>query len=139
MNLHRGAVQRADLYLDRNDLHRLHGREHTRQNPLPGPAAHPSIDRVPMAVLLGQPPPLGTILRNVENGVEDFQITVGQATAMLGEAVGDAFIVLLCQVHHLSYQAPAPDARFTLTGPSQIIMESIDRGNIIVANAVLVP
>ena len=101
MHFHRGAVQRADLHLDRNDLHRLHRFKDTRQNSLSGPPAHPRINRVPVAVLLGQSAPLGTILRNVKDGIEDFQIAVGQAAAMLGKAMGDAIIVLLGQAHGL--------------------------------------
>ena len=101
MHLHRGAVQRANFHLDGNDLHRLHRFKDTRQNPLSGPAAHPRIDGVPVAVLLGQPAPLRSVLCNVKDGVEDFQIAVGQAAAMLGKAVGDAVIVLLSQAHGL--------------------------------------
>lgn len=101
MHFHRGAVQRADLHLDRDDLHRLHRFKDTRQNSLPGPAAHPCIDRVPVAVLLGQSAPLRSVLCDVKDGVEDFQIAVGQAAAMLGKAVGDAIIMFLGQAHGL--------------------------------------
>ena len=119
MNFHRCAIERTDLHLDLDNLQRLHGLEDPCQYSSFGPAAHPRIDGMPMTVFFWQPPPFRPVFCNVEDRIENFQITVGQAAAMLGKAVGDTIIVGLAQAHLLPYQPNWQRTRFTLTRPNR--------------------
>jgi len=99
MHLDRGAVQRARLHLQANDLLLLQSRKGTRQYTGLAPAPHPRVDGVPVAKFLGQTPPLGSILGDVEDGVEHFEIAVSKAATVLGKAMGDLLVMILSQLY----------------------------------------
>lgn len=62
-DLHEGAVQRYGLNLKPEDLLFLQGSKDTRQHSLFGPPAHPGVDRMPTAEVLGKAPPLAAVLK----------------------------------------------------------------------------
>ena len=124
MDFDRSAVQRADLDFERDDLPSLHGLENPCQHALFGPAPHPCVDGMPMPMLLGQPPPLGPIFRDIEDGIEHFQIAVSQAPAMFREEMGDAFTVVRRQLQKGIRASFRKIATFTLTGSRNCLTNS---------------
>ena len=95
MHFDGSAVQRGRLHFDADDLLLLQSLEDPRENARFDPASHARVDGVPMAELLGQPPPFGPVFGDVENGVESLQAAVFEGSAGLGKTVRDALVLFL--------------------------------------------
>jgi len=74
MHLDAGAVQAQRLDPDADQPVPLELLEHPVEHAVPGPAAHPHVDRVPVTEPLRQAAPLAAVLGDVEDGVEHLQV-----------------------------------------------------------------
>ena len=89
MHLDAGAVQAESLDLDADQLVPLELLEHPVQHAVPGPAAHPHVDRVPVAEPLRQAAPLAALLGHVEDRVDDLQVRHLDVPPLLWKQWGD--------------------------------------------------
>ena len=99
MNFNRSAVQRTHFDFEGDDLRGLHGFEDPGQHAPLCPPAHPRVNGMPVPVIFGQTSPFSSVLSNIEDGIEDFQVAVRQAATVLWEKMRDPLIVLLGEMH----------------------------------------
>jgi hypothetical protein len=88
-----GAVQANRLDPDAYDLSMLQLLEYAIEHSVLGPAIHARVDGVPIAESLGQPAPLATVLRHVQNRIDYAQIRMADIAALLGQAVLDLAVL----------------------------------------------
>jgi len=99
MHLDDGAVERDRFDLDSHDLSMLQLLEHPIHHPKLGPSVHARIDRVPVAKALGQAAPLATVLRHVQDGVQDLQVGKTDVAPLSRKATLDLFVLGRCDFH----------------------------------------
>ena len=91
------SMDTASIRMD--DLLPLQPLEDPLQHAGLGPAAHPRVDRMPVAKPLWQAPPLATMLRHVKHGVEHFQIGELDVAALRWQTMLDPLILFCTDFH----------------------------------------
>ena len=99
MHFDDGTVQPNRLDLDAHDLSMLQLLEYAIEHSVLGPAIHARVDGVPIAESLGQPAPLATVLRHVQNRIDYAQIRMADIAALLGQAVLDLAVLRFGDLH----------------------------------------
>jgi len=99
MHFHRGRVQTEGLDLEAQYLLLLQFGKHLIQDPLLGPTIHAHVDAVPVAEPLGQSPPLTSMLRHVEDRVQQDQVLMTHVAALYRQAILNSFVLLGSYFH----------------------------------------
>ena len=81
------------------------------------PAVHPRVDGMPVAKMSGQPPPFATVLRHIQQRVEQLQIGHAHIAALLRQTISDALKLTLCDLHARQQYLKRPHCQLVLTGP----------------------
>lgn len=99
MNLYDGPLQAHRFDLDAHELLFLQLLEQFFEHPGLGPAVHAGVDRVPVAETLWQCPPLTTVLRNIQNRIDDSQVLARNVAVLVRRVLLDASKLLGIDFH----------------------------------------
>ena len=95
----RGAVQADVFEADGQDLLFLQPGKDSIQDAGFAPAVHPRVDGMPIAQMFGQTPPFAAMLHHVQQGVKQLQIGHAHIAALPRQAISDALILTLSNLH----------------------------------------
>jgi len=84
---------------DGQDLLLLQPGKDTVQDPGLAPAAHPCVDGMPIAQMLGQTAPFAAMLNHIQQGVEQLQIGHAHIAALTRQTISDALKLALSEFH----------------------------------------
>jgi hypothetical protein len=103
MNLHTGAVERSCGYLDGYQALLLKSLEYSIEGAILTPTTHASINGMPISKMFRQSSPFASLLKNIQNSVDDLQIILSNIASLPREAVSDTEILLFGYLHGQQY------------------------------------
>ena len=99
MHFHDRAIQGNGLQFDAHQLLLLEAAENPIQNSGFAPTVHARVDGVPVAKSLGQATPLATVLRHVQNGIEQLQVADFYIPTLPRQAIFNPSILIFRKFH----------------------------------------
>ncbi len=99
MHLHARAVQPHHLHADADQPFALQVLEHPVEDAALRPAAHPRVDRVPVAEAFREAAPFAAVLRHVEDGVEHAQVRQADVAPLPRKHRLDPLVLRLGEFH----------------------------------------
>lgn len=102
MDLDDSAVKRKNLDFDGNEPLALKPLKNFGEGAIFTPPIHSGINGMPVAEFFWKTPPLAAIFRDVEDSIENLEITQRNISSLSGEAIGNAFILFFGYVHGAS-------------------------------------
>ena len=99
MNLNNSTVERDGFDLDRDQAFTLKPLKDSIKHSVLAPPAHARVNGVPVAKLLRQAAPLATVFGNIQDGVKNLKVVLGNIASLAWKTIHDALVLLFGYLH----------------------------------------